>query len=295
MRRLFLLPLLVLGLAAASPATAASTHTVSITKAGFVPATLTIPNGDSVTWKNNDTTNHQIVSDNGTFTTTRVLAPGQSATRIFPESGTFTYHDASNTALKGTVNVQEVRSVSLQPVGAQKIRFTHSLTLKGQVSKRNSNGEEVLVQARPYGENDFQTVARTTTSSSAWQVLVRPRRNTDYRAVWENVPSDATNVFVTPLVSLRIASGHRFSIRVAADVSLGRHSVLLQRLNRRHHVWRTVRSVRLTRVKATSTSYIASTVVRLRVARGTIVRAYMTRRQAGPAMSGPAWSRSLRA
>jgi len=268
---------------------------VSITKAGFVPATLTIPNGDSLTWKNNDSANHQIVFDNSSIASTRVLTPGQSATRIFPEAGTFTYHDASNTALKGTVNVQEVRTVSLQPVGAQEVKFTHSLTLKGQVSKRNSNGEQVLVQARPYGENDFQTVARTTTSSSAWQVLVKPRRNTEYRAVWQNVPSDVTNVFVTPLVTLRLAPGHRFLVRVVADVSLGRHSVLIQRLNRRRHLWRTVRAVRLTRVHATSTSYTASTRVRLRVRRGTIVRAFMTRHQAGPAMFGPAWSRALRA
>jgi plastocyanin len=295
MRRLFVLPLLVIGLAAASPATAASTHTVSITKAGFVPASLTIPNGNSITWKNNDTASHQIVSDNGSFTTTRVLAPGESAVRIFPQAGTFTYHDASNTALKGTVNLQEIRSVSLQPVGAQKVQFTHALTLKGQVSKRNSNGEEVLVQARPYGETDFQTVARTTTSSSAWQALVKPRRNTEYRAVWQNVPSDATNVFVTPLLTLRLASGHRVSIQAAADVSLGRHSVLIQRLNRSRHLWRTIRSVRLTRVHATTTAFVASTRVRLRVHRGTIVRAFMTRRQAGPAMFGPAWSRALRA
>jgi plastocyanin len=51
---------------------------VSITKAGFVPAVVTIPNGDSVTWKNNDTASHQIVSNNGTFTTTCTLAPGES-------------------------------------------------------------------------------------------------------------------------------------------------------------------------------------------------------------------------
>ena len=295
MRRLLLLPLLVFALAAASPATAASTHTVSITKAGFVPATLTIPNGDSVTWKNSDTTNHQIVFDTGAFSPTRVLAPGESATRIFPEAGTFTYHDGSNSALKGTVIVQQVRSVTLQPAGAQRVMFTHALTLNGQVSKRNSNREEVLVQARPYGETDFQTVARTTTSSSVWQVLVRPRRNTEYRAVWQNVSSDPVTVFVTPMLTLRIASGHRVSVRAAADVSLRGHTVLMQRLNRRHHVWRTIRSVRLTRLHANSTSYIASAVVRLRVARGTIVRAYMPRRQAGPAMSGPAWSRALRA
>jgi plastocyanin len=295
MRRLLLLPLLVFALAAASPATAASSHAVSITKSGFVPATVTIPNGDSVTWKNNDTASHQIVSDNGSFSTTRVLGPGESATRIFPQAGTFTYHDASNTALKGTVIVQEIRSVSLQPVGAQKVTFTRAITLKGQVSKRNSNGEQVLVQARPYGETDFETVARTTTAQSVWDVLVRPRRNTDYRAVWQNVPSDATKVLVMPLLTLRIASGHRVSVRAGADVSLRGHRVLMQRLNRRHHTWRTIRSVRLTRLHATSTSYVASALVRLRVARGTIVRVYMTRRQAGPAMFGPAWSRALRA
>jgi len=248
-----------------------------------------------VTWKNNDTASHQIVSDNGTFTTTRTLAPGESATRVFPQAGTFAYHDASNTALKGTVNVQEIRSVSVQPVGAQKVMFTHALALRGQVSKRNSNGEEVLVQARPYGQTDFETVARTTTSSSVWQALVRPRRNTEYRAVWQNVPSDATNVLVTPMVTLRIASGHRVSVRAYADVSLRGHRVLMERLDRRHHVWRTMRSVRLTRLHANSTSYIADALVRLRVPRGTIARAYLTRRQAGPAMFGPAWSRALRA
>jgi plastocyanin len=294
MRRLLLLPLMVFALAAASPAGAAD-HNVSITKSGFSPASLTIPNGDSVTWKNNDTTNHQIVSDNNSFTTTRVLSPGQTATRIFPNAGTFAYHDGVNQALKGTVVVTQTRSVSLQPVGAQKVRFTQSLTLRGQVSQRNSNNQQVLVQAREYGETNFRTVARTTTSQSAWDVLVKPRRNTEYRAVWQNVPSDATNVFVTPLLTLRLASGHRFSVRAAADVSLRGHRVLMQRLNRRQHVWRTIRSVRLTRVRATSTSYVASTVVKLRVRRGTIVRAYLTRRQAGPAMFGPAWSRSLRA
>jgi hypothetical protein len=96
-------------------------------------------------------------------------------------------------------------------------------------------------------------------------------------------------------LTLRIARGHRVSVRAAADVSLRGHRVLMQRLNRRQHVWRTIRSVRLARVRATSTSYVTSALVRLRVACGTVVRTYMTRRQAGPAMFGPTWSRSLRA
>ena len=79
------------------------------------------------------------------------------------------------------------------------------------------------------------------------------------------------------------------------DVSLRGHRVLMQRLNRRLHAWRTIRSVRLTRLQASNTSFVASALVRLRVGRGTIVRAYLTRRQAGPAMFGPTWSRALRA
>jgi hypothetical protein len=147
----------------------------------------------------------------------------------------------------------------------------------------------------PNGDSVTWKNNETTTSQSVWQVLVRPRRNTEYRAVWQNVPSDATNVFVTPLLTLRIASGHRLSVRAAADVSLRGHRVLMQRLNRRNHVWRTIRSARLTRLQSSSTAYTERALVRLRVARGTIVRAYVTRRQAGPALFGPAWSRALRA
>jgi len=191
---------------------------VAITKTGFTPASLTIPNGDSVTWKNTDTTNHQIIGENNSFNS-RVLAPGQSFTHVF-QKGTFAYHDAVAPTEKGTVNVQQTRVVTLQPAPAEKVMFTRSIMLKGEVSKRNSNGEEVLVQAKPYGSTDFETVARTTTSSSAWQVLVKPRRNSVYRAVWNNVPSDGKNIFVTPLLTLKRAGGGRVSVAARADVSL---------------------------------------------------------------------------
>jgi plastocyanin len=294
MRRLFLLPIVVFALAAASSAGAAADHTIAITKAGFATASTNIPNGDSVTWKNTDTANHQVIADDGSFSSP-ILAPGESYKHIFPDRGTWAYHDGYAPTHKGSVTVREERFISLQPVRAEKVMFTHSLRLKGQVSAQNSNGEEVVVQARPYGETDFQTVARTTTSSGFWNVLLKPRRNTEYRAVWQNVPSEAKTIWVTPMLKFRRASGGRVAVAAYADVSLRGHRVLLQRLNRRHHVWRTVRSVRLTHFKANRTSYIASATVRLRVAHGTLVRAFMTRRQAGPAMFGPAWSRALRA
>jgi hypothetical protein len=236
---------------------------------------------------------HQIVADDKSFSS-GVLAPVGKYRHVFVAGGTFAYHDGNNPALHGTVTVLQTRFVLMQ-TAAQTVTFTRSVMLRGQVSKRDSNGEEVLVQAEPYGSNDFQTVARTTTSNGFWQTLVKPRRNTVYQAVWNNVPSDGKSVLVRPLLRLRPASAGRVAVSASADVSLRGHRVLLQRLSRRLHMWRTFASVRLRRFNYTSTAYIASAVVRLHVRHGTIVRAFMTGAQAGPAMSGPTWSRSLRA
>src|SRR5436305_13897384 len=100
MRRLLLLPLFVLALAAASPA-GADDHQANITASGFVPLHLKIPNGDRIVWKNNDTVNHQIVADNGSFSSA-ILTPGQSYAHVFVNPGTYTYHDGTKPAAKGT-------------------------------------------------------------------------------------------------------------------------------------------------------------------------------------------------
>jgi hypothetical protein len=157
-----------------------------------------------------------------------------------------------------------------------------------------SNGEEVLIQAKPWGSADFETVRRTTTSNGFWQALVKPRRNTVYRAVWNNVPSVGKTVWVRPMVTLKPASRGRLAVRAYADVNLRGHRVVLQRLIRRHHVWRSFRSVKLTRFTYKRASYIAIGRFKPRLAHGSIVRAVMTRAQAAPAMYGPAPSRAVR-
>ena len=53
----------------------ADTKTVQIVKSGFTPSTTTITVGDSVTWKNADTVNHQVVANDGSF-----------ASPVFPKS-----------------------------------------------------------------------------------------------------------------------------------------------------------------------------------------------------------------
>ena len=67
MKKLILLAGAV-GLLVAAPTAPAKTVTVDISKAGFVPAPVTVQAGDTVTWTNKDTANHQVVCATCPFT-----------------------------------------------------------------------------------------------------------------------------------------------------------------------------------------------------------------------------------
>jgi plastocyanin len=56
----------------------------------FMPDTLTIRVGQTVTWINNDETEHTATSDTSVFDS-GFLAPGQSFTFRFTSTGTFPY------------------------------------------------------------------------------------------------------------------------------------------------------------------------------------------------------------
>ncbi len=76
MRRLLLAAMASLVFAVA-PAARAATIAVSIKSTGFSPASITLEHGDSVTWKNVDRVEHQVVANDGSFASP-ILAPGKS-------------------------------------------------------------------------------------------------------------------------------------------------------------------------------------------------------------------------
>jgi hypothetical protein len=119
--------------------------------------------------------------------------------------------------------------------------------------------------------------------------------NTVYRAVWKNVPSAQRPVVVKPLLRLKQVGRRLFGLGVHAAMNLRYHRALIQRWTR--HGWRTIKVVRLNRRhwNVSSSQVFVSTSFKLRLAHGTIIRAFMTRAQAGPDQYGPAWSRALRA
>src|SRR5437764_910615 len=98
MRRLLLIPLAaaVLALGANASASTAATKYVSITRTAFVPASVSVYAGDSVTWTNSDTINHQVVSQSAGFASS-ILKPNQTFSFTFGKVGKFSYRDALST------------------------------------------------------------------------------------------------------------------------------------------------------------------------------------------------------
>ena len=84
-----------------------ATNTVSITSSGFAPDTITVNKGDSVTWTNNDSTNHTVTSQNKNIQlNSGEIKPGSSYSYTFSKSGTYNYSCSLSPNMQGKIIVQ---------------------------------------------------------------------------------------------------------------------------------------------------------------------------------------------
>ncbi|MET0614521.1 MAG: cupredoxin family copper-binding protein [Thermoleophilaceae bacterium] len=90
-------------------AIAAASGGVTIADFSFAPATLTISQGDTVTWVNNGPTPHSATANNGSFNT-GILKAGQSASHTFAQAGTFSYFCQPHPFMKATIVVQAAQA-----------------------------------------------------------------------------------------------------------------------------------------------------------------------------------------
>ena len=94
MRRLILVVLLLLATPRLGPAPAqaqADEVAIDIVDFAFVPATIEVPVGTTVTWTNQDGAPHTATADDGTFDS-GTLEQGGSFSFTFEEAGTYPYH-----------------------------------------------------------------------------------------------------------------------------------------------------------------------------------------------------------
>jgi plastocyanin len=88
----------------ATPA-ASSADTISIKDSAFTPNNLEVAVGTTVTWINNDTTQHTVTSDTNLFDS-GPIDPGNKFTYTFTQAGTFAFHCTIQTSMTGTITVQ---------------------------------------------------------------------------------------------------------------------------------------------------------------------------------------------
>jgi plastocyanin len=242
MRRLIPFVVTALALVLAAPA-ATATVTVEIRKSGFVPATVTINQDDSVTWRNVDTKNHQVVANGGQFASP-ILTPGKTYTRTFRSGGTFRYHDGLHPTLRGTVVVRGAPAQVTLAASVPVVKYGAQVTLSGTVSNRRA-GETVTLVQLPFGETTKQVVATLqTTANGVFSFNVTPQLNTTYQAQWRSRESSVI-IQVQPMIKLPYVSRSGwFHFYVTAGQSFAGRFVYLQRFTLAR-TWVNVRKLQL--------------------------------------------------
>jgi len=227
MRRLISLAVGSVALVLAAPASTATT-TVQIKRSGFVPASVTINQDDSVTWTNADTIDHQVVANGGSFASP-ILKPGNTYTHTFRGGGTYRYHDGLHPTLKGTVVVRGAPPQVTLATSAPVVKFGGQVTLTGTVSNKKA-GETVTLVMLPFGQTTKQVVATLqTTAGGAFSFNVTPQLNTTYQAQWKTLESSVI-VQVQPMLKLPAASpSGYFHFYVTAGQSFAGRFANLQR------------------------------------------------------------------
>ncbi len=105
MRKFLLLTVAVLAVVGAPAAEAATRH-VTIVRSGFLPTSITVTVGDTVTWTNNDSVGHDVTADSFSSGEPGGMAPGDTFEHTFEEAGSFDYVCTVHPGMEGTVTVE---------------------------------------------------------------------------------------------------------------------------------------------------------------------------------------------
>ncbi len=216
-------------LAVAAPGSAA-TVTVQIKSTAFSPSSFTITHGDTVTWRNVDKVDHQVVADDGSFASP-ILHAGRSWSRTLTTAGTFRFHDALHPRLTGKVTVKgPPPSVSLA-LSAPIVYWGTPITISGAVSNGAAN-QTVEISQQPYGQAAPSQLALVKTGAGgAFSYTVTPNLYTTYSARWNNVASGTVVAQVAPKMRLIPGGKGYMKVVIGTPVSLWHKHVTLQRLS----------------------------------------------------------------
>ena len=158
MKKIAFLIAVVAALAFAAPALAGTT-TINVTATSFNPQEVEIRPGDTVTWKNTDTANHQIISDTGEFKSD-VLQPGESYSFVFETQSSYSYHDGMDSDRMGFIHVLSTKVT----LGITQITAIYGSSIRVFGGIPGDNSGSVTIHITPYrGRRRRRPSGRTPT------------------------------------------------------------------------------------------------------------------------------------
>ncbi len=262
MRKLILVLTAVTALLVAGPATAA-TRTISIYGSTFSPKSVTITEGDTVTWVNRDNDTHQVLATGGQFVSA-ILKQGQKYSFTFRAAGTYDYKDELHPKLTGKIVVKGAPPTLTLAASTPIIVYGTKVTLTGVVSN-HAAGEQVSIYYQPYPQpNLIQRATVLTAAGGTFSFIVEPQILTTYQAAWKGAFATPTTVQVQPKLSLGRSGA--WIVHVSGGRTFAGRSVQLQRLNTVTGQWVTLAKPQLnTKSSARVTFTLPKGVSKLRV------------------------------
>jgi len=226
MKRMLMVPIVVLATVLVAVAAGAAIQTVQVTKAGFTPQTATVNVGDTVTWHNADTADHQVVADDGSFASP-VLHTDQTYSHTFLSAGVEKYHDSLAKTHTGTITVNGPAAAIMLSTSATSVVYGSGTTLTGAVSSKLAS-EPVTLTAQAYGKSTQSIDQVTTSTGGSYRFSVSPTIQTSYQSHWRTADSPTVMVNVAPRIGFG-RSGRLFIAKATSDLTYSGHFVWMQR------------------------------------------------------------------
>jgi plastocyanin len=235
------LPFALLALAAAPAGAQASNRVVDMPAKYFVPADLTVLSGDTVTWTNSDTVEHDVAIPGGAFDSGR-LEPGARYSYTFSAPGHYAYRCTIHAFMVGTVDVY-----AFQLFGPD-----HPVSIGGPAILRGlapAGTRLVRIEARRADGTWAPVIAVVPDADGAFRARVRPGAPTVYRAIADAGPSLPLPLKVGARLDTTVKRLHggRYAIRATAQPAQPGTPAALQLYSRERFRWRQVAHARVGR------------------------------------------------
>ena len=269
-------------------AAAGKTSAVTITKNGYVPNSLSIAAGDTVSFTNSDSVAHQITFKSTTGVTCTpnplVVQPAASGSCIFATAGSYTYDDPNShgNTYRGAITVVAPPDSLTMAATPALLVFGGKVGLSGTVSTQKV-GETVEALAQQCGSNAAQKAATMqTTTGGVYAFSLQPLANTTYTTKLRNASSTPATIRVRPRLALARVAAHRYTIRAYAGDSFAGKYAGIQRYNAVTRRWVSVKLVVLKAgTGATAPAVVSSASFRLSLKSRLRIRAALGQAQVG--------------